>query len=334
MTDAVETGVNPVLIDPMQAVTALMAVLSPNAVAEVEKLKNGQSQLVHYTTAENAINIIKSERFWLRNVRCMKDYSEVQHGIALLVKAFGGENNPRINRLYQALDQISVGEAKAGVETFNKWIPRLPDNTFIGCLSQSDITETAGRLSMWRAYSSPSTGVALVLDKSPFVAETDTLKAYSMPVAYLSDDLFVTRIDNCLLALEEIAPTFQGLQAGVVQHIVFWWLLSMAVSLKHPAFDEEREWRIVYFPEMAKSDAIEEVVESIRGIPQIVQKVPLIDDAEKGLHGASIDKLLAKIIIGPSEFPLVIADAFAALLTERGVQDAFDRISLSFIPLR
>lgn len=334
MSELMQSGVDAVLADPMDAVQALMAVLSPNAIAEAEKLKTGQSQLVHYTTAENAINIIKSERFWLRNVRCMNDYSEVQHGIDLLVKAFGGADNPRINRLYRALDQISVGEAKAGVDAFNEWIPRLPNNTFIGCLSQAELSETTGRLSMWRAYSSPSAGVALVLDKAPFIAETDALKAYSMPVAYLSDELFVSGIDNCLSTLETIAPNFKGVQAGLVQHIVFWWLVSMAVSLKHPAFDEEREWRIVYFPEMAKSDVIEQSVESIRGIPQIVQKIPLMDEPEKGLNGASINKILTKIIIGPSEFPLVIADAFAALLAERGVQNAFERISLSLIPLR
>jgi hypothetical protein len=37
-------------------------------------------RLVHYTTAEAALNIIRSKRFWMRNTNCMADYREVQHG--------------------------------------------------------------------------------------------------------------------------------------------------------------------------------------------------------------------------------------------------------------
>jgi hypothetical protein len=149
-------------LTPQNAVQRLFAILSPNLVEEGRKLAAGESQLVHYTTAENAVNIIRSKSFWLRNVRCMNDYSEVQHGISLLFKVFEGPDNPSIKRLYAALDQVAEGAAKRAVDRFNEWIPKLPDITFIGCLSQADIDESTGRLSMWRAYSSPNSGVALV----------------------------------------------------------------------------------------------------------------------------------------------------------------------------
>jgi hypothetical protein len=35
------------------------------------------AQLVHYTTAEAALNIIRTKRFWMRNTVCMADYREV-----------------------------------------------------------------------------------------------------------------------------------------------------------------------------------------------------------------------------------------------------------------
>lgn len=319
---------------PQDAVTLLFAVLSPDLMEEARKLKDGESQLVHYTTAENAMQILRTKTFWLRNVRCMNDYSEVQHGIGLLLKVFSGPDNDRINRLYAALDQVAPGAAKAAVELFNTWMPRLPDITFIGCLSQADKSETTGRLSMWRAYSAPSSGVALIMDKTPFVAQTDKLKAYSLPVAYLTDDQFVAGIDRCLDALQGVLPSLVGLNPVTVQNTVFWWLLCMAVGLKHPAFEEEREWRIIYIPEMGESEAIVESVESIRGLPQIVQKIPLIDAPEFGLHGASPDKLLERVIIGPTEFPLVLMDSFASLLKSVGIENAEDKITLSLIPLR
>jgi Protein of unknown function (DUF2971) len=321
-------------LTPQDAVALLFSVLSPNLIEEGRKLKDGESQLVHYTTAENAMNIIKHRQFWLRNVRCMNDYSEVQHGIGLLIKVFGGAENERIERLCQLLDQVAPGSARTAIDNFNTWIPRLPDITFIGCLSQTESEEETGRLSMWRAYSAPSTGVALVLDKAPFVAETDALKAYSLPVAYLTDEQFTQGIDRCLAALEQIVPALQGIAPLVIEHTIFWWLLCMAVGLKHPAFDEEREWRIIYIPEMGKSEAILQSVESIRGMPQVVQKIPLRNDIEAGLHGANPDQLLLKLIIGPTEFPMVLFDAFTTLLEEAGVQNAPDRIKLSLIPLR
>jgi hypothetical protein len=41
-------------------------------------------KFVHYTSAEAALNIIKSKRIWMRNTTCMSDYREVQHGFEIL----------------------------------------------------------------------------------------------------------------------------------------------------------------------------------------------------------------------------------------------------------
>ena len=101
-------------LTPQNAVEQLFAILSPNLVEETRKLESGESQLVHYTTSENAVNIIRSKTFWLRNVRCMNDFSEVQHGIGLLAKVFSGPDNPSINRLYAALDRSE--ERRVGKE--------------------------------------------------------------------------------------------------------------------------------------------------------------------------------------------------------------------------
>jgi hypothetical protein len=35
-------------------------------------------RVVHYTTAEAALNIIRTKRMWMRNTNCMADYREVQ----------------------------------------------------------------------------------------------------------------------------------------------------------------------------------------------------------------------------------------------------------------
>jgi hypothetical protein len=60
----------------------------PTAVRQMNNFKNSGNNLVHYTSAENAINIIKSKTFWMRNTRCMNDYMEVEHGCDCLTNFF------------------------------------------------------------------------------------------------------------------------------------------------------------------------------------------------------------------------------------------------------
>ncbi len=327
-------GITPDEFDAQDAVERLFNVLAPGLADEAAQLEKGNYRLVHYTSAENALNILKSGEFWLRNVRCMNDFSEIQHGIRMLQRTFNENEEARLGRLKTILDKVAEGAAQLAIDAFNSWVPSLPHDTFIGCLSVFDVEDVYGRLSMWRAYSSKQAGVALVMNSQPFLADTDDLKAYSIPVAYLSDTEFALGIDRCLDALENTVGFLNGLNSESVQHTVFWWLICLAVGLKHPAFHEEMERRIIYIPSMDRSPVIQEDVVSIGGLPQIVQKIPLKNDPATGLFGADIPSLINKILIGPTEFPLVIRDAFVSALTSKGVQNAAERVTISFIPLR
>ncbi|MBA4765747.1 MAG: DUF2971 domain-containing protein [Erythrobacter sp.] len=316
------------------AATRLFTILSPELLDRQAKLRSGEVFLAHYTSAENALNIINGQQFWLRNVRCMNDYSEVRHGIELLLRVFHADDDLRRNRLYSLFDKVVEGAAKQAVDTFDTWLPSLPHGAYIGCLSEFDPDDDQGRLSMWRAYGKHGSSVALVMNSEPFVAETDVLKAYSLPVLYLTDAEFTDRIDKALERIEKEIESFRGLDSAAIQHIIFYWLLFLSLGLKHRGFREEVEWRIVYFPDLERSPTIAEEVETIGGIPQIVQKIPLEDSPERGLHGASVSKLVERVLIGPTEYPLVLFDAFEKALRDRGAANAAEHIKLSDIPLR
>lgn len=319
---------------PVDAANKLFSVLSPELLAGQEKLKAGKILLAHYTSAENALNIIRGKQFWLRNVRCMNDFSEVRHGIDLLIRVFHADDELRIKRLYSLLDQVAEGAAKAAIDSFDKWLPSLPHGAYIGCLSEFDVADDQGRLSMWRAYGSHGSSVALVMNGAPFIAETDVLKAYSLPVLYLTDAEFTARIDESLDSIEKEIEDFRSLDSAAIEQIIFYWLMFLSLGLKHGGFKEENEWRIVYIPDFERSPTIQESVESVAGIPQIIQKIPLEDAPEKGLHGASIAKLLERVLIGPTEYPLVLFDAFAQSLRAAGATDVEERIKISNIPMR
>jgi hypothetical protein len=111
-------------------------------------------------------------------------------------------------------------------------------------------------------------------------------------------------------------------------------LRAAMLCTKHPGFHEEREWRVFHSPAMEPSDKLIKEVRTIAGIPQTIYKVPLRNFPEEGFTGLAIPEFLDRIIIGPTQYPAALFDAFRAILSEAGIQDPDNRIYLSDIPVR
>ncbi len=77
------------------------------------ELQESHRRLVHYTSAENAIKIIDSKKLWLRNARCMNDYMEISHGLALLQRFFADKDHEKA--FYDALNPCYEGVAQEAV---------------------------------------------------------------------------------------------------------------------------------------------------------------------------------------------------------------------------
>jgi hypothetical protein len=116
--------------------------------------------------------------------------------------------------------------------------------------------------------------------------------------------------------------------------VTFFILVTAAVSLKHVGFVEEREWRVIYMPDVNRSNLIAPAIQVIGGIPQIVYKIPLEENPANNVVGVGIPALVDRVIIGPTTYPGPIQAAFVAALQAAGVTDAPSRVFLSGIPLR
>ncbi len=334
MSDALPS---PTLGDQTHADPAdfLRSLLSPQVEDFISKLKNGNCLLAHYTSAENAINILKSENFWLRSARCMNDYSEIEHGLGLLIRCFDENGKERLKRLYSIFDKVIPGPAEIAVDKFSSWIPTLPDQIFIGCLSIFDPKDTFGRLSMWRAYSANGSGVALLMNSTAFLeGDVGIMSSIAFPVSYFTDVEFVQHIDESLQKLECNIASLMSLSSDEIENMVFWWLVELAAGVKHPGFVEEKEVRIIYIPKFGQSPVIDASVEVVRGVPQRVYKLRLDHDPDNGLVNANVSDLVQTVLVGPTEFPTVISNAFAAILAGKGVDNASTRVKVSNIPLR
>jgi hypothetical protein len=219
------------------------------------------------------------------------------------------------------------------VQAYGQWLDANSD-IFIGCLSEHDPNDDQGRLSMWRAYGSNAGGVCFVFNSTPFVSETDLLGAYSIPVSYHNDDAFKTVLDKIQADLLLIIEDLKKVDPDQIAQVLTILFVFKAIALKHPGFSEEQEWRILLLPDWKKGPAIIEEVVTVGGIPQLVYKIPLKNEPDKGLVGADIPNLISKVIIGPSDQPYVVWDAYVNLLNSLGVENAHEKVVISGIPLR
>ncbi|MFC7049014.1 DUF2971 domain-containing protein [Emcibacter nanhaiensis] len=309
----------------------LVNVLLPRLLKRQIDIDEKQSRFVHYTSASVGMSIIKEQKVWMRNASCMNDFSEMTFGIENVVKFFNSDN---AKPMWSVLNRIQKGLGETIHMVFNSWVPDLQTNTWLTCISEHDDREdTKGRLSMWRAYGQP-TGVALVFNSKVFTSPTDALKAYSYPVLYHTEEelksLFGEIVGN-VVANEE---GLKALDAELVKEYILHMLQSHCICLKHPGFEEEREWRVVYRPNQEKSNRLEKSIEIINGVPQKIYQIPLQDVPEENLVGLELDQFLDRIIIGPNEHPYVAWEAFVEVLRDAGVSNPEQRVIVSDIPLR
>jgi hypothetical protein len=115
---------------------------------------------------------------------------------------------------------------------------------------------------------------------------------------------------------------------------VFNMLLAGVTCLKHEGFREEREWRAIYSPKIRPSPLMETATEVVAGVPQPVYKIPFDKKVISGAGGLDMADVFDQLIIGPSQYPMVMSEAFADALKKIGVQDAEQRICASLIPIR
>lgn len=306
-------------------------ILFPHAREQRTRILEAKGHFVHYTTAEGAEGILKNRSVWLRSTTCMNDYTEVLHGYGCFRTAWLGDSG---KALQAALNKCHPDIAEEAARNFDKITGGILHGSFVACFSEHDPREDRhGRLSMWRAYCNPS-GVALVLNHEPFFLRSDALKAYSSPVAYLDDREFVAMVERIAAGIEAhrdmLATIDRQAMIGFLTNVFRFAILCT----KHPAFAEEREWRVTYTPALVESPVITRSVRTVRGVVQPVYELPLKDIPGEGLVGIEIPSLVHKVIIGPTQYGTATHSALWWLLHEAGIANPAETIVSSGVPLR
>ena len=317
----------------------LANIMMPYAMKQTREFfqrKAGQThgRLVHYTTAEAALNIIRTKRFWMRNTNCMSDYREVQHGFDIFSNFFSVAEKHK--SFTEALDDCVPGVASEAIAVFNNSWNDIRLNSYIACLSEhQDSEDSNGRLSMWRAFGGTATRIGIVLSIPYNSLSTLALNVIFSPVAYLSEaaahKVFEEVIGNVRANREELRMIGRD---ALVRLVFTLTLVSGVVCLKHEGFHEEREWRAIYAPNRWSSRLVESSTEVVSGVPQLVYKVPLDASVSNQIADLDFTQIFDHLIIGPTSYPWPIYRAFVDELTKAGVANSAERVLVSGIPIR
>jgi hypothetical protein len=293
------------------------------------------ARFVHYTTATAALSIINSKRIWMRNALCMSDYREVQHGYNILRGFFSNETNK--SAFTDALDSCVPGAAGEAIALFNQWWSNLQLSTYVASISEHDAKEDLhGRLSMWRAFGGNTARVALVVN-IPWVGHVaQALRLLFSPVAYPTEAEAHSPLHQATANIKAHNEFLRSVDRQMVVGSVLSMLVIGVTCLKHEGFREEREWRAIYLPHNLPSPLMESSTEVIGGVPQVIYKVPLDVSVSPALSGLEFSSIFDRLIIGPSQYPFPMYEAFTGALVKAGVpqETAKRRVFISGIPLR
>jgi hypothetical protein len=308
-----------------------LTIFDPHLLEKEKQAAQQDFRFVQYTNAEAAMRIVQNREVWLRNVRCMNDYREIDHGVECLISAFKSEHGLSLRKKIDGIFPELMEEVQ---ELIDGWFPHLKKETYITCVSEHPVDEEEyGRLSMWRAYGGDQP-VALIINGQSIQLKEAVFNAWTYPVKYLDPEdltqefgLLNQRITSNIGILEELGR-------DTVKKYLFDLFKSFSLCIKHPGFREEREWRIVYNPMLNSSELVTSSIESIGGVPQEIYKLPLRDVEESNYTTGKVSDVIDGIIIGPTEHQEFLKRTFIKILTEAGCNDPSSLVHVSGIPLR
>jgi hypothetical protein len=197
----------------------------------------------HYTGAHGVRGILNSDRIWASGSQHMNDWMEVVYGYDIMMAA-----------LREAVREGKVPEKSRSVFREVLIAMEQPDSPFVDAYFAA-FCEKGNLLSQWRAYAGTQ-GFAVEVD--PLVIEgelTLTTKAPARNLRLAKVEYDPERqkqslretLDDLTQTIEKQRGNSDRLRATLTEFVRVV-LSSWAATVKHPGFEEEQEWRVIFQP--------------------------------------------------------------------------------------
>jgi Protein of unknown function (DUF2971) len=219
--------------------------------------------LYHYTTLEGLKGIIANRSIWCTQIYCLSDPFEFEYGRELILN--------KLNEFIEKERNDLIKKILIGLQGFSGYAGRLSThNIFIACFCEKD-----NLLSQWRGYAAKGGGynLGISFDTGTKLCNDvekieDTIPVNLRKVIYdpqeqnriieLFLNMLIEGIKKAELNWKKYSVQFGIDIESQVELPASNILADMMISMKNPAFVEEKEWRLVRFilwneiPEMYK----------------------------------------------------------------------------------
>jgi hypothetical protein len=254
--------------------------------------------LYHYTTLSGLMGIVDGTELRASDIRYMNDSTELRHTLDLLHqqvtrRILSGVDNPEL--LNALLDWLSHRIVSG---------PMLFGASF---------RAHGNLLSQWRGYSAHGKGVSLGMSPSHILACAER-QSFEIARCIYARSEQEALIDRIIDAVETLAPEYPNESPEAPWLALFHHLegdlLRIASVLKHPAFEEEQEWRLV----SQVMPGINPGVHFREGISM------LIPYANIDLRDAEGEVALEHVFLGPTSNIDLSMNSLDLYLTQRGAR--------------
>jgi Protein of unknown function (DUF2971) len=289
--------------------------------------------LYHYTDAKGLIGIVDKQVLWATDAEFLNDAQELRYGRAEMRKALlaradelgppgteGSADDSRATVMRSAADHLEPGGEFARMQYHS---------AYVACFC-----EDGDLLSQWRAYGAAG-GYAIgfhtsalreipPLDVRPPIGEgidpeeLEGLKPEPLPVRLVQVRYGSPAVESAIATvLREVAPEpvgFPGVQGFHKARTV---VIPELAEVKHPAFSEEREWRLIVVGSIGE-EAVSFRTGSLGVIPYVELDLPA--------------GVIAEVVVGPGREPPLRHHDVERLINERRLDDV--QIRHSAAPFR
>lgn len=251
------------------------------------------STLWHYTDAGGLAGIVRSNRLWATNARFMNDSGELAYGMELARSTLESiDLRGRSDETRRFVEGLADNERRV----IDRFLKRTLD-VYVACFC-----EEGDLLSQWRGYSGVSAGGGYAIGFRP------PGNALAWPQAAGSHGLWLRRVlynpqdqrdalTSLIMPLIELLdqrPDDVSFQNTFARFFVDG-LADAVAWCKHPAFAEEREWRVIYIRMIDR----EPLPVQHRAVSSVV--VPYVEFDLRSAVGAYPEQLpINCVVCGPS----------------------------------
>ena len=200
--------------------------------------------LYHYTSQNGFMGIINSKKIWATNILYLNDTEEIKQTIWITMNCLeiiaasskSRHENEFIDEFYKRVESITRKDRDFGVYVCS-------------FSTQPDL------LSQWRGYCPDANGICIGFDFNSEIYEQIKAQGFSLVKCEYADQFEIP--PSCIQKfLEETLTTFRTLSKKMklsdrIDKALYGFdqkLLRIATSIKHPAFTEESEWRLILGP--------------------------------------------------------------------------------------